>query len=932
MAPVPEDLRKYVERLHELEEPKGSPFVTRRKRGRPSIPGPVPQHIIDHVKKLHCASREATTPHASPAPENSSGLQPDLGGALNFLRSHYEDLLWCLTAIIPDGKTDTVTLEAGQDQNARELIERWQKEGQNVYYHVNPPQKPISKKAGKGDIDLVTHLHIDLDARKDLDWSDERAVRVEFAALKKRITQCPIPPTTVVCSGGGFQCSFKFRNPLQLPEPPKIKDPKTGRLVYDKGVADEAAKPVEDINRALATALGADAGTTDVSRLLRVPGTINFPNAKKRAAGRVPVSSYLMEHHPERVYDLSDFDALLEGPEGASSSTGPNDAPRMSREELWTALPEHLQQKIETNPKELDPNADRSRYFHGVACELFEGGLSVDQATILMEGMPFVPERYSNRLRGEMQRCYDKWRNEGGQVSETAFIGPNDEATTRDWTTAEPIDAPLHAVPTFNPEKLLPEVFRGWVMDCAYRMPCAPEFIAVSALIAASALIGARCVVKPKRLDNWSIVPNLWGMVVSPPSSKKTPAMNEGLKPLSRFAARAREKFNVEMQEYERVKPLRDVKKDTLKKEFKEAAKAGGGSNLEHHQNKLLLHLARDTKPKLRRYSTNDTTVEKLGEILAENPTGLLVSRDELAGLLASWDREGREGDRAFFLEAWNGDSSFQTDRIGRGSIYIENLCISILGGTQPDKLIAYLEMASNALANDGMLQRFQMLVYPDPVPWEYRDCEPNRSALDKANRVFDALDSFDPVAWGAHSRDGYERFPYFRFDADAQELYKSYLREFHARADCEENSLINQHLQKYEKLLPSLALIFHLIDCAAASDSKPKAAGVSWESVERAAEWCEFLQHHARRCYGLYADQGLRAAQTLASKIKKGALLDGFTFRDVRQHQWRSLSKDDAIQGALDWLERKGWVRPQQVRRAGRPTTRYAINPSRRK
>ena len=116
----------------------------------------------------------------------------------------------------------------------------------------------------------------------------------------------------------------------------------------------------------------------------------------------------------------------------------------------------------------------------------------------------------------------------------------------------------------------------------------------------------------------------------------------------------------------------------------------------------------------MRRYKSNDTTVEKLGELLRENPTGLLVLRDELVGLIASWEREGREGDRAFFLEGWNGNPSFDTDRIKRGSIFIPNLCISIFGGIQPDKLTVYLEQAAHALANDGMLQRFQLLVYPD--------------------------------------------------------------------------------------------------------------------------------------------------------------------------------------------------------------------------
>jgi hypothetical protein len=93
-----------------------------------------------------------------------------------------------------------------------------------------------------------------------------------------------------------------------------------------------------------------------------------------------------------------------------------------------------------------------------------------------------------------------------------------------------------------------------------------------------------------------------------------------------------------------------------------------------------------------------------------------------------------------------NGNQSFDTDRIGRGHISIPNLCASIFGGIQPDKMTVYLEQAAHALANDGMLQRFQVLVYPDPRRWEWL---PDKTARDAAFAVFEKLADFDPVAWG---------------------------------------------------------------------------------------------------------------------------------------------------------------------------------------
>ena len=172
----------------------------------------------------------------------------------------------------------------------------------------------------------------------------------------------------------------------------------------------------------------------------------------------------------------------------------------------------------------------------------------------------------------------------------------------------------------------------------------------------------------------------------------------------------------------------------------------------------LLAALEPAQEPCRRRFKTNDTTVEKLGELLNENPRGILVFRDELTGLLSSWDREDRQSDRAFFLEGWNGTQSFTTDRIGRGTVDVGNVCISILGGIQPSKITPYLMQSAGSLTNDGMIQRFQLLVYPDePKSWQLVDEKPNKTARDQAYSVFKTLAEMDFLALGA-MQEGSER------------------------------------------------------------------------------------------------------------------------------------------------------------------------------
>lgn len=503
------------------------------------------------------------------------------------------------------------------------------------------------------------------------------------------------------------------------------------------------------------------------------------------------------------------------------------------------------------------------------------------------------------------------------------------EARASKWESPGEISAPLPPVPAFDPHALLPDGLRDWVMDEADRMPVPPDFVAAPAIVALGSVIGAQCVAKPKSRDDWVVTPNLWGASVGGPSTKKSPGLAAGLRPLDRLVAQAIEKHKGEMSVYETNKTIAEARGEAIETKVKAAAKDPNKGDLTTLADELTQHRQNvEAAPAVRRYKTNDSTVEKMGELLRDNPNGVLALRDEVVGLIASWDREGREGDRAFYLEAWNGTGSFDTDRIGRGTITIPNLCIALYGGIQPDKLTGYLEEASDSLANDGMLQRLQMLVYPDERRWEWRDRIPAKDARERVNRIFEAFAELPAESWGASPADNFVRFPYFRFSEEAQALFIEWTGELHRKIPAENDHLVAQHLAKFDKLYPALALIFHLIDCA----DKDARGPISAEAALRAAAWCDYLEAHARRCYGLLADKGLRAAQALAQLIGSGQLDSGFTSRDVRRKQRRHLKSDESVHAALDWLSDEGWLKPEEVGGegpgTGRKTTRYAINP----
>lgn len=489
-----------------------------------------------------------------------------------------------------------------------------------------------------------------------------------------------------------------------------------------------------------------------------------------------------------------------------------------------------------------------------------------------------------------------------------------------EWTIPESLpDDNLSPVEPFQAE-CIPDSLSPWLTDIAYRMQCPLEFVAVGAIVELSVVIGAGCAIRPKQNDDWSIIPNLWGGVVGRPSMLKTPSLAEVMKPLSSLECDAKKQNDEEKRFFDAKMERYKAQREALKQEMLNAAKGKGKRDISEIEMELASMNPPEEMPR-RRFKTNDSTTEKLGELLNENPRGILVFRDELMGLLASLDREDRQSDRAFYLEGWNGSQGFTTDRIGRGTIDVGNVCLSVLGGIQPSKLTAYLLQSAAGLNNDGLMQRFQLLVYPDePKAWELIDKKPDKDAKQKAYQVFKTLADMDFVKMGA-IQEADER-PYFRFSNEAQLIYFEWLTGLESKIRQEENPLLAEHLAKFRSLVPSLALIFHL--------ANGQVGMVSVTSVAMACDWADFLEKHARRIYGLIADTKLKSAFMLAKKIEQGKVTDGFSVRDIYRNGWHLLDDKERVKGACDELVDAGWIIEKRIPAGNRLRLQevYFINP----
>ena len=483
------------------------------------------------------------------------------------------------------------------------------------------------------------------------------------------------------------------------------------------------------------------------------------------------------------------------------------------------------------------------------------------------------------------------------------------------WPDLAPLPARLPEVPTLPPE-MVPEQLRSWLLDVA-DFNCIPlEYVVTPAVVGLSGMIGRSVVIKPERLIDWMVTPNLWGGIVGRPGMMKSLAVSGALSPLTRLEARAAETYEQARRDAEIETELLQAARAQLK------GKKGAGLTREALQDLKQREL--DNKLTERRFLLQNISVEKLGELLRDNPRGLTFGRDELMSLIRDLSQEARAEALGFILAAWNGDEPYTFDRIGRGTVRIPHACVSIVGGVQPGLLADFVAQSrAGGKGDHGLLQRFQLFVYPDSLgKWERPTRPRDHNAKNVAFDVYEALDGlYDPEREGP---------PVLTFDTEAQQIWNDWRDELENRLrghEFESAPAFESHLSKYRSLVPSLAAVFHLVQVATPELRADALGDVTAETLELALNWAAFLELHARKIYAHELGLSMIGAYALAEKIKAGRVKDGDGTRDLRRKDWADLS-GQKFDTALEQLRSLGWVRIEDVPTGGAPREVLRLHP----
>ncbi|HCG7083613.1 TPA: DUF3987 domain-containing protein [Vibrio parahaemolyticus] len=538
--------------------------------------------------------------------------------------------------------------------------------------------------------------------------------------------------------------------------------------------------------------------------------------------------------------------------------------------------------------------------------------MELDELITLFNGFfgSNVYQQFVTDAEQNLMHYNEVYDDEDGEILESLLI-PNTIEFRASMTPVIPMSTTM-----------IPEALQGYIINSARNMDNSPmDFTAIAAFTCLAAVIGHNVQIQPKKhTENWKVAVNLWAALIGPPSSKKTPSINHGIKLLEHAVDTILEPRNTASRKaYNAQLKIHNATKKVLEKELYDAVASGDNAFAKETAQKI----ANLEKPTLnvRDFLLNDTTQEALAKKLSQNDNGVLCVRDELPGRVESMNKQNQSHARAFYLEAYNGSTNYTVERIASDSFTIELMLMSLLGGIQPSKLAPLLEARQNGDSDDGLMERLiQFSVFPDFQGSEYIDRPFDPEHETRAKRLFEnaaRLDrASDPLIC--------------TFSDESQKLWDSWATEHANRLN-----VMSEGMQaiygKQPTVCAKLAVIFHLIDQldTESVDFSNLNSIVEPTSLTLAFSWISYLDSHIVRITE-YAKENreITLAKDLLSRLKK-LEEDKFTVKEISSKGWATFKKIETREQALSILVRHNYLLLEETPSGTRTKRIYTKHPS---
>ena len=406
----------------------------------------------------------------------------------------------------------------------------------------------------------------------------------------------------------------------------------------------------------------------------------------------------------------------------------------------------------------------------------------------------------------------------------SSFIGVTDNIFTSQHLIAE--DA-ITQNPNHFPVDVLPARLQRIIMEANQTLGFPMDYLAGSMLSAMSAAVGNTHTAEI--ISGWKEYSILFIALVGSPGTNKSHPLSFAMQPLIDFDAEQSGIYAEALKRYNAAMELTP----------KERTASG------YEQN--------PTEPKRVRFTMQDVTPEAVHRILSENPRGLILISDELAGWFKNFNRYNNGSESEFWMSVFNHKVAMSDRKSSQSGVFIRNPFLCVIGTIQPKVLT---ELAGGNRNANGFMERI-LYVFPTDqtkVKWNRERKTPSfdisaewRSILSKLIDIVPSIDAKGEIIP--------EDVP---FTPDALDCLFSWQNDVTDRCNADGSDTLTSIASKLEIYAVRFSLLLALADWACGGEKKIIGVG----TVKRAICLTEYFRSTASRVQGIVSEEAMTETQ----------------------------------------------------------------------
>lgn len=459
--------------------------------------------------------------------------------------------------------------------------------------------------------------------------------------------------------------------------------------------------------------------------------------------------------------------------------------------------------------------------------------------------------------------------------------------TPRGSTQPRVLSTPTTSAPRLwrpFPVELLPTPIRSFVVEGSHATGVDPIMYVLPVFSVCAAAIGTSRRARLKR--TWREPSILWTVNIARSGRVKSPPFDDAVRPLKKRESRSLRDHEDALLEHDR----NTARWEIASKEWK---KSGATDDIDPP--------AKPEKPEPSRLVTTDPTTEAVASLLAHNPRGLLLARDELSGWLCSFNsyRGGRGGDVACWLEMYRGGLLLVDRKTGeQRTIHCDHASVCVTGTIQPQ----ILRRALTQEYFDAGLSARLLMAMPPGRPKRWTDSELSESTELVYDHIVGKLLKLEHDV----DADGRASPIEIEFTPDARQLFVEFYNRHGRVQDETEDDRLAAAFGKLEAVAARLAMVFHFVRLADDDPTLTDPDRIGVTDIAAAITITDWFIHETARVYDLFSEDetAVQARDLLDWVMLRGGAA---TPRDLQLHS-RVYATSEAATDALDDLVRRRW------------------------